>query len=105
MTEQAAPVEAPGETPQETEIQQTEEAVASAEQASPPNKAEAEQQTPKEPALTPEETEVARLLAAAEADLKARRLTSPAGNNAWEKYQAVLKLDPGNLEAMAGWNG
>ena len=102
MTEQAAPAEAPGETPQETEIQQTEEAVASAERAPTPDKAEAEQQTPKESALTPEETKVARLLAAAEADLKARRMTSPAGNNAWEKYQVVLKLDPGNLEAMAG---
>ena len=102
MTEQAAPVKAPGETPQETETQQTEEAVASTEQAPPPDKAEAEQQTLKEPALSPEETKVARLLAAAEADLKARRMTSPAGNNAWEKYQAVLKLDPGNLEAMAG---
>ena len=44
-----------------------------------------------EPALTPEEAEVARLLAAAEADMKARRLTSPAGNNAWEKYQQILE--------------
>ena len=45
---------------------------------------------------------MARLLAAAEADLKARRLTSPVGNNAWEKYQEVLKLDSGNPEATAG---
>ena len=102
VTEQAVPEQAPAETPQETETQQTEEAVASAERAPTPDKAEAEQQTPKEPALTPEVTKVARLLAAAEADLKARRMTSPAGNNAWEKYQVVLKLDPGNLEAMAG---
>ena len=102
MTEQAAPVEAPGETPQETETQQTEEAVASAEQAPPPDKAEAEQQTLKEPALSPEETEVARLLAAAEADLKARRLTSPAGNNAWENYQRVMELVPAHPEAVRG---
>ena len=102
MTEQAAPVEAPGETPQETETQQTEEAVASAEQAPPPYKAEAEQQTLKEPALSPEETEVARLLAAAEADLKARRLTSPVGNNAWDRYQKVLEIDPANSDAIKG---
>ena len=49
-----------------------------------------------------EEDEVIRLLAAAETALQARRLTSPVGNNAWEKYQAVLKLDSGNPEAMAG---
>ena len=55
-----------------------------------------------EPALTPEEAEVSRLLAAAEADLKARRLTSPAGNNAWEKYQQVLSLSPSHPDAMAG---
>ena len=68
----------------------------------PPDKAEAEQPISKEPALSPEEAEVTRLLAAAEADLKARRLTSPAGNNAWEKYQHVLSLSPAHPEAMAG---
>ena len=49
-----------------------------------------------------EQDEVSRLLAAAEADLEARRLTSPAGNNAWEKYQQVLGLSPANPAAMAG---
>ena len=49
-----------------------------------------------------EEDELTRLLAAAEADLTARRLTTPAGNNAWEKYQRVLELSPANPEAMAG---
>ena len=49
-----------------------------------------------------EEDGVTRLLAAAEADLKARRLTSPVGNNAWEKYQRVLGLSPAHPEAMAG---
>ena len=61
-----------------------------------------EQPAPKEPALTPEDTEVARLLAAAEADLKARRLTSPAGNNAWDRYQQVLGIDPANPDAISG---
>ena len=45
---------------------------------------------------------VARLLAAAEADLEARRLTSPKGNNAWDKYQRVLALEPTNAQAVAG---
>ena len=52
--------------------------------------------------LSPEEAEVARLLAAAEADLKARRLTSPAGNNAWDRYQQVLGIDPANPDAIKG---
>ena len=59
--------------------------------------AEAEASPPAE-----EEGEVTRLLAAAEADLAARRLTSPAGNNAWEKYQRVLDLEPSNQDAITG---
>ncbi len=46
--------------------------------------------------------DVARLLAAADANLRARRLTSPADNNAWDMYRRVLNLQPGNSEAMAG---
>ena len=56
----------------------------------------------REPALSPEEAEVARLMAAAEADLKARRLTSPIGNNAWDRYQQVLETDPANPDAIKG---
>ena len=78
------------------------EAAAGAEQISSPEQAQVEHPASKEPALSPEEAEVARLLATAEADLKARRLTSPAGNNAWEKYQQVLGLSPAHPEAMAG---
>ena len=58
-----------------------------------------------EPGASPpaeEEDEVTRLLVAAEADITARRLTSPVGNNAWEKYQRVLELAPAYPEAMAG---
>ena len=59
------------------------------------------------PAETPEgpsagEAEVARLLAAAEADLAARRLTRPLGSNAWEKYRRVLELVPAHPEAVRG---
>ena len=86
-TEPAEPGKAPVKPPQETEAQQTDAAAAGAEQTPPPDK---------------EDAEVARLLAAAEVDLKARRLTSPAGNNAWEKYRHVLSLAPAHPEAMLG---
>ena len=49
-----------------------------------------------------EQDEITRLLAAAGADLKARRLTSPVGNNAWDRYQRVLEIDPANSKAVAG---
>lgn len=42
------------------------------------------------------------LLAGAEQDIKALRLTSPTGNNAFEKYKRVLKLDPKNMTAKSG---
>ena len=48
------------------------------------------------------EAKISALLSSAKADLSANRLTSPAGNNAWEKYQAVLKLAPGHTEAQKG---
>ena len=98
-TQPAAQQEAPAETLAEAETGETEDTAANAEQ---PEQAQVEQPAPKEPALSPEEAEVARLLAAAEADLKARRLTSPEGNNAWEKYQQVLGLSPAHPDAMAG---
>jgi hypothetical protein len=42
------------------------------------------------------------LLADAGKDLKARRLTSPPGTNAFERYQSVLALDPDNEVAQEG---
>ena len=102
LAQQAATTGVPGETLQETGAGETGEAVTSTQQIPPPDKAKAEQPTPEEPVQTPEEAEVTRLLAAAEDDLKARRLTSPAGNNAWEKYQHVLSLSPAHSEAVAG---
>ena len=102
VAKREVPVEMPGEITQEAVTEQTREALASAEETLPSDKAEAEQPTPKEPALSPEEAEVDRLLAAAEADLKERRLTSPAGNNAWDRYQQVLEIDPANPDAIRG---
>ena len=102
VAEQEAPVEVPGETPQEVETGETGEALAGTEHTPPPDKAAFEQPASKESPMSKEAAEVDRLLAAAEVDLKARRLTSPVGNNAWEKYQEVLKLDSGNPEAVKG---
>ena len=96
------PVETPGDITQKAVTEQTGEMVTATEETAPPDKGEAEQPATKEPVLTPAESEVARLLAAAEADLKARRLTSPAGNNAWDRYQQVLSLEPTNLDAIKG---
>ena len=45
---------------------------------------------------------ISGLLSAASEDLSRDRLTSPAGANAWEKYQAVLALEPGHKIASAG---
>ena len=45
---------------------------------------------------------IKELLAGAEQDIKALRLTSPTGNNAFEKYKRVLKLDPKNMTAKSG---
>ena len=42
------------------------------------------------------------LLAAASRDIKASHLTKPKGNNAIEKYRAVLALQPDQLEATQG---
>ncbi len=46
--------------------------------------------------------QVTQLLAAADEDLKALRLTSPKNENAFDKFLAVLKLDPGNEQAEKG---
>ncbi|SES64758.1 hypothetical protein SAMN05216326_101119 [Nitrosomonas marina] len=47
-------------------------------------------------------TTITQHLAAAEAALKDLRMTTPPGNNAYEHYQAVLAVEPGNAEARAG---
>lgn len=46
--------------------------------------------------------QVAALLGDARDDIDALRLTSPQGNNALDKYQRVLALDPKNAEALQG---
>ena len=92
-----------GTEPQTEIVVETETRTAGAEDTASVDEAESDtEQQPIKPATPAKEDEVIRLLAAAEADLKARRLTSPVGNNAWERYQDVLKLDSSNSEAVRG---
>ena len=95
-------VDVAGEAPQEAETGETGEALAGTEETLPPDKAALEQPASKEPAAPVEEDEVTRLLVAAEANLAARRLTSPAWNNAWDNYQRVLELVPAHPDAIQG---
>jgi len=46
--------------------------------------------------------EVGRLLREAEGDLEALRLTTPPGDNAFERYRRVLEIEPGNARAERG---
>lgn len=46
--------------------------------------------------------ETKALLAAAEEDVRRMRLTTPAGNNAYERYRTVLELDADNADALRG---
>ena len=102
VVQQEAQQDVPIETLQEVETGQTEKAVAGVEQTSTPDKSEAEQPASKELPQSTEEAEVARLLAAAEANLEAGRLKSPEWNNAWDNYQKVLELVPAHPDAIVG---
>ena len=57
---------------------------------------------PEEPPVNPVEQQIAALLATAEQQLKAQRLTTPAGDAAFETYQEILALDPQNKAAREG---
>ncbi|MFT5134936.1 MAG: tetratricopeptide (TPR) repeat protein, partial [Gammaproteobacteria bacterium] len=46
--------------------------------------------------------QIEKLLESAENDLQENRLTSPSGNNAYDKYNKVLELNFGNKKAVAG---
>jgi serine/threonine-protein kinase len=48
------------------------------------------------------ELRIVGLLKGAEAAVEDDRLTSPAGDNAYEKYRAVLELSPAHAEALEG---
>ncbi len=50
----------------------------------------------------PTSAKIGDLLQAADNDIRSYRLTTPADNNAVEKYAQVLQLDPTNTEARSG---
>nr|CRH05889.1 putative GT41 : distantly related to UDP-GlcNAc: protein O-b-N-acetylglucosaminyltransferase [Candidatus Magnetococcus massalia] len=86
------------------------EAAAQAEATTPGRRATTEQapsapapQAAAEPPLRePDRERLKQLLAQAKANLQARQLTWPPENNAFDKLNEVLKLQPGHPEALAG---
>ena len=54
------------------------------------------------PALDDKRQHIAELISLAKQDVAENRFTRPAGNNAYEKYLDVLRLDAGNSDADAG---
>ena len=53
-------------------------------------------------AATADLRKVGELLSSAEEDVRKNRLTTPPGNNAVERFRAVLRLDPSNDQALTG---
>ncbi len=84
-----------------TEPLQTEEQV-----VSPDSVAETEspatQEQPELPAVSAQQQKIQRLLDEGYTYLDASRLTQPAGRNAFEKFSAVLAIDPRNVQARDG---
>lgn len=64
--------------------------------------AKLEQQRKREADMSQQRRQVRQLLAKAERQLGASRFIEPMGENAYESYQQVLQLEPGNSEAKAG---
>ncbi|MCP5245131.1 MAG: hypothetical protein H6937_03885 [Burkholderiales bacterium] len=105
---QAAKAESVAAAPTETAVQSIEKTIA--EKSAPievtvdtslaraVEHAEAEE-TPVHAATS---SKISQHLAAAEKAIKALRMTTPAGDNAYEHYQSVLAIDPNNAEARAG---
>ncbi|MFB3116179.1 MAG: serine/threonine protein kinase [Gammaproteobacteria bacterium] len=54
------------------------------------------------PVIQSESQIISDLLKGARSNIKELKLTSPLGNNAYEKYQSVLNLEPENVEALNG---
>jgi eukaryotic-like serine/threonine-protein kinase len=57
---------------------------------------------PSRTAALREQLRIVGLLRGADAALARDQLTSPPGENAYDKYREVLSIDPGNAEARAG---
>jgi protein phosphatase len=69
--------------------------------AKPPDTAKAEGAHDAAPEKSKQPT-IEELMAAAEDDINNNRLMNPPGNNAFEKYKEILKLDPDNAAAKRG---
>jgi hypothetical protein len=54
------------------------------------------------PPSSARDDEIGELLRAAAADVEALRLTAPVGDNAFERYQRVLTMEPDNEDAARG---
>jgi hypothetical protein len=54
------------------------------------------------PPSSARDDEIGELLRAAAADIEALRLTAPAADNAFERYQQVLSMEPQNEDAVRG---
>ena len=65
-------------------------------------KAEFELETAQAQAQQQEKQQIEELLRQAEADLRDKRLVDPASQNALMRYNAILKLDPANQDAVDG---
>ncbi len=91
QTEPSTVVPPPAESPTDIQEQQ------------PPVEAEPVQEEPEPiPEPEPPESKIESLLTAAKEDIEARRLSKPAGNNAYEKLKQVLAEDPDNQQAKEG---
>lgn len=86
-------IEAPETAAAHTQPQPEQPIIAQPAPASPP---------PPPPKVNPNAGRIKDLLTKARTDLARMRLTTPAGNNATERFREVLDLDPGNEDALNG---
>lgn len=54
------------------------------------------------PTVPTKEDKIAKILKQAEEDIAALRLTTPADNNAYDKYRKILAMDEDNVDALNG---
>lgn len=97
------PVESPDTTPAQgmtaAVTPDTAEETAAADEARKAEQEAARQRLEQQRAEEQRMARIDELLKLADADFEAGRLTSPAGENALERYEGVLKADPGNVRA------
>jgi len=95
MTTTREPIAEPSPAPAEAPLEQPQAVV---EQPAPVAAPTVTEPSPEER----RQHEIAELIRAAWVDLEQLRLTRPAGNNAFERFQRVLELEPDNTTAREG---